>query len=137
MSQRVQAEAALRRQQQRALRHLLNRGQGMEVRVWDLSNDVHQQAYGASSGSRGNTYRTIRGIGTGDDFFPADTLRSGSFQEGWLWTDDQTPISAGQEVEFIDGTDGRSRRYIVEGTESLGWTTEIFTRYRLSSVDKA
>jgi hypothetical protein len=135
LSLRSQAEAHLQRQQARAIKHLLNRGLGSTVRVWSQPQDDHQKAYGAAAGTTASTYREIRGIDTGDDFFPADTLRSGSFQEGWLWTDDPEVIEAGQRVEFI-GEDGRSRHYHVTMSESIGWTTEIFTRYRLAAVDQ-
>lgn len=119
----------------RAIKHLLGRGMGTEVRLWEAAKDVHQDAYGSASGSRSGTYRTIRGIATGDDFFPYDASRSGSFQEGWLWTDDEGTIKAGQEVEFM-ALDGRSRRYVVGESQGIGQTTEVFTRYRLSAVDK-
>ena len=137
MSQKKTAEAHLARQQRRAMRHLLNRGQGQTVHVYELATGTHQQAYGAASGSTTSVYRVIRGIGTSDDFFPSDSFRSGSFQEGWLWTDDPTLIAQGQEVQFLDDDGNKSRRYIVQRTESLGWTTEIFTRYHLAAVDKA
>jgi hypothetical protein len=118
------------------MKALLNRGMGQQVRIWDQPKDDHQKAYGAAAGTTPTTYRTIRGIGTGDDFFPADALRSGGFLEGWLWTDEQSLIiEAGQLIEFV-GEDGRSRRYHVTMSESIGWTTEIFTRYRLSAVDQ-
>lgn len=135
MSQKTAAEQHLARLQRRALKHLLARGQGMTVRVFSVSKDTHTKAYGSASGSRSSTYREIEGIPTGDDFFPADIFRSTSFQEGWLWTNDQEIIQGGQEVQFLS-PDGRTRRFIVQTSESLGWTTEIFTRYRLSAVDR-
>lgn len=135
MSQKSSAESHLARLQFRAIKQLLDRGLGQRVYVFDLPSDDHQQVYGSASGSRSTTYREIRGIPTGDDFFVSDIYRSGAFIEGWLWTDDQQLIQAGQEVQFLDNSGNVGKRYIVAGSSNIGDLNIIFSKYRLTSMD--
>lgn len=128
-------EQGIKNRQAIAIKQILDRGMAQDVKVWEKSSDEYSKAYGSASGARGENYTIIQGIGTGDDFFPSDALRSGTFQEGWLWTTADSEIFTSQIIEFLD-SENKSRKYYVEFGESIGKTTEIFRRYRLAAVSK-
>ncbi|MHA2202612.1 MAG: hypothetical protein ACW991_02875 [Candidatus Hodarchaeales archaeon] len=105
---------------------------GYKLRVYKQKKDVYGRVYGSTTGSYNDTYKTIIGIATGDDFFPAGPASSGQFEEGWLYTMSEH-VAAGDMIE-IKSKDGKSRRFTVKTSEDLGATTEVFNRWKLVAM---
>ncbi len=107
---------------------------GLDLKVFDQINDEYSEVYGKSSGrvKTGTDFQTIKGFTTGDDFFPAGPGSTGSFQEGWLYTEDLDKIKPGQvlEVPHFDG----NFRYHVEAQHDIGITQSVFGRYKLTAM---
>ncbi len=108
---------------------------GLDLKVFDQIEDVYSRVYGTSSGRRktGKDFNIVRGITIGDDFFPSGPFSSGTFQEGWLYTEDLDKIKPGQFVD-VPSLDGKSRRYHVKSLHDIGTTQSVFARYKLIAV---
>jgi hypothetical protein len=105
---------------------------GIQLKVFQQEQGVTTQAYGSAAGGEENYSSTIEGILVGDDFFEEDSAFSGGFNEGFLYTISEEKL-VGAIVQ-VDSQDGKARRYRVRSKKSIGTTTEVFTRYELTSV---
>lgn len=116
----------------RALK-ILMRQYGVNIDVFTPQETVHTSVYGREADSTNVISRTIRGIVVGDDFFPSNSISTGTFQTGFLYTLDHNEIKVGSTVA-VQRVDGKSMKYKVNEKQQYGTTTEVFTRYELSAL---
>jgi len=111
---------------------------GIEIYVYRNQEDIATEVYGIDAGARlTDAYDTtkITGILVGDDFFAADAQFAGTFQEGWLYTlSDYVEVNDIVAPKRFDDVSPRDRKYKVEKLQSLGMTTSIMKRFRLSAL---
>lgn len=96
-------------------------------------NDTYTSVYGRTSGEEGVTkITTFDCVCVGDSFFASDNSSSGSFTEGWLFTDSKD-IRVADLVDLIR-EDKTTRRYKVISFERLGTSVSVFGKWKLSAV---
>lgn len=107
---------------------------GVELSIYreiQSSTNVYGRVHGKNSGKEGEFVENFIGVVIGDDFFPSSNL-SGSFVAGFLYTRHGN-IKTGDTIK-INSDDGKIRRYKIESKDNIGLTTEIFTRWKISSI---
>lgn len=105
---------------------------GIDIEVYKTERDVYTKVYGKNSGTSLEFVDNITGVIVSDDFFTTGLVSSGSFEEGFLYTSYE-PNLVGMTLK-IARKDGKIRNYKVETKESIGMTTEVFSRYKISSL---
>lgn len=109
---------------------------GQEVEVYQPSIDTFSDVYGTASGKTDYNFKEIiEVLATGDSFFPADSLSSGTFVEGYIYVQakDFKVIHAGCMIS-VKTRDNKKRKYKVEFKEDIGVMTSMFERYRVSAL---
>lgn len=96
------------------------------------TGNVYGKVHGKNSGKEGELIDRIIGILVSDDFFPSTGKSSGSFLEGFMFTRCKD-VKTGDIIK-IDSEDGKQRRYKIESKDGLGMTTEIITKWKISSI---
>jgi len=115
-----------------ALKHQ-ERYYSQDIKIFDKVDSVHTSVYGSASGDKPDDYMEIKGVLVGDDFFPSDSQRSGSFQEGFLYTSHEELIQPGTLIS-VKRSDGKFLDYRVIEQSSIGFSIEVFKKYKLSAV---
>lgn len=105
---------------------------GVDLEISKIQEGVQSKVYGTMAGGNAQKIKEIVGILVGDDFFPTDEASGGGFIRGYLYTKDLT--LTGNMIVSIKGQDQKSRRYQIVQKESKGITTDVFTRYVVSSL---
>lgn len=125
-------EQIIKHQSDEAIEHLMHY-HGMEVEIYRAINkDVYSRVHGPNAGDEGTLLKKIKVMLTSDDFFTYGDKYSGSFVQGFMYSDDKT-LLAGDTVKVVS-LDGKLRRYKIERLEGIGDTMEVFERYVLSSM---
>lgn len=125
------AEEIVKKQKEAQFRAYYER-YAVPLRLFVPVQNAQSRVYGNHSGDAGGKPIDIFGIVTSDDFFPSSGANSGSFVEGYLYTQHKSVIT-GCIVEIVSG-DNKARRYKIDTKESVGFTTEVFTRWKLVSM---
>lgn len=114
-----------------ALKHLMINW-GTPMLILKPVKNATSRVYGTESGEVSGKPVKIIGLITSDDFFPTGPTQAGTFTEGWLYTE-STEVDVGDKLR-IEGDAGRVRDYEVTERHSLGQTTNVFQRWKLSSI---
>jgi hypothetical protein len=107
-------------------------GMDLEILRPNRKGDVYGQVHGSDSGGPTNLFKVIRGVLQGDDFLPSNNSHSGNFETGFLFTKDKDILVG--DVINIRSRDDKQRRFKVVERQQIGFTTEIFTKWKLSSI---
>jgi hypothetical protein len=105
---------------------------GVDIRVYEKTQNDDSKVYGKEAAQDENLVDTIQGIITSADLVPSDGASSGTFDEGWLFTDSSRSL-VGSRIEIVRDDDLK-RQYQVESEISSGMTVRVFKKYRLSPV---
>ena len=106
---------------------------GMDLKLLRQSkNGVYSRVYGMDAGQPTKLVKNFIGVLQGDDFFESNTTISPAFVAGFLYTE-ESEILVG-DVILIVSDDSRNRRYKVTAKESLGMTTTVFVKWKLSAM---
>ena len=107
---------------------------GLTLEVYRSINkgDAYGQVHGRDSGNVATLLKTIKGVLQGDDFLPSNDSHSGNFETGFLFTRDDD-ILVGDVIK-IDSIDKKSRRFRIVERQQIGFTTEVFTKWKLSAL---
>lgn len=105
---------------------------GIEIDIYKTERDVYTKVYGKNAGTSIEYVDTITGVIVSDDFFTTGLVASGSFEEGFLYTSYKDNL-VGMTIK-IKRQDGKTRNYKVESKESIGMTTDVFSRYKIASL---
>lgn len=105
---------------------------GVDFRVYEKTKNRQTAVYGKEAAQDENLVDTIQGILISADLVPSDGASSGTFDEGWFFTDSDLSL-VGRRLELVRDDDLK-RQYQVESKMSQGMTVEVFKRYRLAPV---
>jgi hypothetical protein len=105
---------------------------GIYLDIYTLERDVHSDVYGKSANSTYKYEDSFTGILISSDIWSTGPDAAGSFDEGFLYT--SSDIQLVGKVIQVQREDNKAKKYRVEEKETLGTTTVIFTRYKLSSL---
>ena len=106
---------------------------GVSMRIYRPAQDKSRTVYGSAAGTvQAEPLTTISGILTGDAFFPSDNVSTGGFEEGFLYTV-SGDVRSGDTLEVIRD-DQLRLKYKVGAVEDIGTTTQVFRRYKISSL---
>ena len=115
------------------LEHLLLKF-SIDIRVFKPAQTTHRTVYGNEAGEESFSEKCrVDGIVTGDDFYPTDPYSAGTFQEGWLYVRAIDDVNVGDRIE-IARRDGRTRRFNLEKSFSIGVSTSVFKRFRIAAL---
>jgi len=108
---------------------------GMKLELYrQVKNDVYSRVHGRNAGQPEKLVTTFKGVLQGDDFFESNTTHSPAFQAGFLYTD-ESEILVG-DVILIVSDDSRKRRYKITAMETIGLTTTVFRKWKLSAMGR-
>jgi hypothetical protein len=108
-------------------------GQNLQLfRAKLASDNPYGKVHGKEAGGKYECIKKFIGILQSDDFSPTDGYYSGNFSEGFLYTKEKG-IRAGDVVELI--TSGEPRKFRVETPESIGYSTNLFVKFKLSNMN--
>jgi hypothetical protein len=106
---------------------------GMELDLQRQTKDsVYSRVHGRDAGQPEKFVKKFVGVLQGDDFFESGNSLSPSFQAGFLYAD-ECDILVG-DVILIVSDDTRRRRYKITAQETIGLTTTVFKKWKLSSL---
>jgi len=127
-------EDVVRRNNLVALEHILENF-SILVNLHKMTKSVHSAVYGTADGTMSEEAIEIRVVITGDSFWGTDGFQAGTLEEGWLYTSEpnQSLVDIGDIVEVKRG-DNKVRRWKVMKVDSIGHTTNIFLRWRVSAI---
>lgn len=97
-----------------------------------VRDDAYARVHNKNAGNPVRQIKNFIGAIVGDDFFTNTVTHAGTFKSAWLYTDDQD-VRPGDEVEIVR-TDGRRMAYRIEDVPSIGQSTQIFTKWKLSGI---
>lgn len=97
-----------------------------------IKTGPHSRVHGPNHGREGSFLKEIVCIFESDDFFDSDAQYSGGFELGFAYSRSQD-IVVGDTLK-IESEDGKTRRYKVESLETIGLTTEIWKKWKISNL---
>jgi hypothetical protein len=107
---------------------------GIELELYrQLKSDVYSRVHGKNSGGGVEKVKDFSGILVGDDFFQSSDSFSGNFVNGYLYITKEEEILIG-DIIAIKSTDLKSRRYKIDKEEQIGFTIEIFRKYKIINL---
>ena len=125
-------ERILKDQGERGLEHMeFYFGLDFEVHR-QIKHDAYSQVHGRDAGGPTSMVETIHGVLEGDDFLPSNNWYSGNFETGFLYTRSEA-ILIGDTIKIVS-SDGKSRQFKIVERQQIGFTTEIFTKWKLSAL---
>lgn len=125
-------ESILKEQSERGLEQM-EYYYGIDLEIHrQKKSDAYSQVHGRDAGGPTYIAETIHGVLQGDDFLPSNNWYSGNFETGFLYTRSKA-ILVGDIIKIVV-TDGKSRRFKVVERQQIGFTTEIFTQWKLSGL---
>lgn len=93
--------------------------------------DAYSKVHAKESGGPLSLVRDgLEGVLQADDFSTSDGNFTANFEEGFLFTKEKDIIVG--DIIKIDGGGG-VREFRVEAREDIGYTTDMFVKYRLSN----
>lgn len=128
-------EDILKKQGERGLEHLMFY-HGLELELHrQLKNDAYSQVHGRNAGGSTEKVKDLIGVLQGDDFFQASDSYSGNFTSGYLYIErcDDKDILIGDTIKVV-AVDNRQRRYRIDKKEQIGFTQEIFDKYKIINI---
>lgn len=93
-------------------------------------NNVYSKVHGKEAGGDLEDICSFTGVLQSDDFSTSDGNYTANFEEGFLFTKEKRILVG--DVIVIDAGGG-IRRFRVEAREDIGYTTDMFVKYRLSN----
>ena len=125
-------EKCLTKQQEIAIKSLMMRFK-VKTLVYKSKNDDYSRAYGKQGGkSKLSPDHEIDSLLVGDDWFASDSTSTGTFQEGFMYTESDL-VTVGDTIQ-VTRPDGKDYRYKVDSRQSIGYTSDVLVRFRLSAV---
>ena len=94
--------------------------------------DVYNTVHGPDAGGKADKIKDFVGIIQGDDFFPSTGTSSANFTSAFLYCK-ESDVIVGDEIR-IKSEDDKRRHYKIIRKESVGLTTEVFTKFVLSNI---
>lgn len=95
--------------------------------------DVYASVHGKNAGGSFQVVKEVFwGITQSDDFSSSDGYNSGNFEEGFLFTTEKE-IKVGDRIKIDLG--GGIRYFKVETMEDIGFTTDMFVKWKLSNMN--
>lgn len=126
-------EKVIKAQGERGLEQLeFYYGIDLDVLRQTTKADAYSQVHGRDAGGPTSIVDTICGVLQGDDFLPSNDWYSGNFETGFLYTRSKA-ILVGDTIKIVT-TDGKSRQFKIVERQQIGFTTEIFTKWKLSGL---
>jgi len=104
----------------------------LDLELYRTRKDIHTDVYGNHAGGKNYLVKDFQGVLVSDDFFASDAGYSGNFQEGYLYTSDIEPKVS--DVVSVAGSDGKTRRFKIIQSESIGTQIEVINRFKLSNL---
>lgn len=118
---------------ERGLEQLLYyRGMELDLYRQVTRDDAYGRIHNKNSGNPVECIARFQGAIAGDDFFTNTKSQSGTFKTAYLFCN-RTDLREGDEVRIVRD-DGRRLAYRVEQSETIGETTQIFTKWKLSGI---
>jgi hypothetical protein len=105
---------------------------GIEFLLWEKVPDNFTKFYGLDADTDSVKTNAFKGVLFLYDMTPINTLSTGSFKEGFLYTDSDK-VHSGTIITFARD-DGRVRRFKVMEQQAEGQTTVISKRWRVTSI---
>jgi len=106
---------------------------GLDLELYrPIKRSVYSTVHGRDSGDPIQLVKTMRGIIQSDDFFPSTGSFSGNYNSAFLYTNDDG-VLVGDEIKIL-AEDDKRRHYKITEIETLGLTTEVFKKYKLSNT---
>ena len=126
-------EGIIKKQGEKGLIYLENY-YGLELQLFreDNKGDTYADAYGSSSGGTVSKIKDFIGVLQGDDFIQKSDHFAGNFEEGFLYTR-EVDVRA-TDVIKITNSEGVTRKFKVDEVVSIGFTTRIFTQWKLINL---
>lgn len=126
-------EGIIKKQGERGLIYLETYyGLELELHREDVTGDKYSSAYGSSSGGTVVKIGEFKGVLQGDDFIQKSDHFAGNFEEGFLYT--RFGDVKATDVIKVKNTEGITRKFKVDAVESIGFTTKVFTMYKLTNL---
>ena len=133
MSMFKNMESIIKVQGERGLDNMLHY-YGIDLDVLRPSvSDASSKIHGKRAGGPVKKVGEIIGILESDDFLPSNSGHSGAFEMGFLYT--RGAVKVGDTIA-VQSEDGKSRKFKIDEKQSIGLTTEVFTKYSLSALAK-
>ena len=105
---------------------------GINCNIYKVKKNVYSNVYGKESGEELSQPIAKTLLITNDAFTPADSVSAGTLTEGWMYSNSKD-LNVGDRVE-VYRSDGRGRRFKIEGVYSLGTTTSVIKKYKIVSL---
>lgn len=110
---------------------------GVDINIYRRTIDDYDEVYGLQAGipdksDSSTLITTIKALIAGDDFGVEDARTGGILQQGFMYTD--YIDFKEDDLVSIKRQDGKIREYKIERKESVGWSTAVVERYRLSAL---
>lgn len=131
MSLMENIENNIKNRNKKGLKHLLAM-YGVRVDILKLVESKETSVYGRDATTNYGDPIPAVGIVVNDDFFPADSIYSGTFKSGFFYTESKD-LEPGDIIK-ISRQDGKIRKFKVKELQSMGTTTEVFKRFEISST---
>lgn len=105
---------------------------GQELSIYrPMKTDRYSDVYGKQSSGNLNFIETIEGILQSDDFSTSDGMNDANFEEGFLYTKSTDSVLVGDVIKV--GRRGGTREFLVEAKENIGYSTEMFVKFKISN----
>lgn len=108
---------------------------GQELRAYvNTAPDEYEEVYGVDAGIESDDSFIFLGIVVTYELTPIDTLSTGTFAEGFLYTKDDR-VLPGQVMELVRVDDTAiKKRWKIQHDEATGQTQTVFQRFKLTSI---
>lgn len=125
-------ETIIKKHGEDGLQHLLHY-YGMELELHrQVKNSTYSRVHGRDAGQPTKLLKSFKGVLESDDFFESNSTLTPAFLAGFLYTDSED-ILIGDVIKIVSDHD-RHKRYKVITNETIGLTTEVFKKYKLSAL---
>ncbi len=125
-------ENAVKKNGENGLYHLLQY-YGVDLELYRSAiGDVYGRVHGRQSGDEGSLIDTFTGVIEGAEFSPSNESYSSDHVLGILYTE-YKDLKAGDTIKIVS-EDNKTRRFKVTEKRNIGFTTEIFTMWGVSSI---
>lgn len=96
------------------------------------SSSPYGRVHGHNQGKDGQHVDTFFGVYASDDFFASNDGFTGGFELGFMYTRSKK-VKVGDTLK-LKRDDGKIFRYKVESIEDIGFTTSVFSKWKISNI---